>query len=55
MLLKTGEQFLENAGLEDKLRVLGIDARYEFYQFATVFIAISASATPKEPRNTYEP
>jgi predicted NACHT family NTPase len=41
VLLKTGEQFLENAALGDELRSLNIDARQEFYQFATVFIAIA--------------
>jgi hypothetical protein len=39
VLLKTGEQFLENAALGDELWALGIDARQEFYQFAAVFIA----------------
>lgn len=41
VLLKTGEQFLENAALGDELRSLNIDARQELYQFATVFIAIA--------------
>ncbi len=41
MLLKAGEGFLDSAGLGDEIRVLGIAARQEFYQFAAVFIAIA--------------
>ncbi|NJR51726.1 MAG: hypothetical protein HC780_21240 [Leptolyngbyaceae cyanobacterium CSU_1_3] len=41
VLLQVGEGFLEGAALGHELQALGIDVRQEFYQFATVFIAIA--------------
>ena len=57
VLLQVGEGFLEGAALGHELRALGIDVRQEFYQFATVFIAISTpiALNPWESLRCYNP
>ncbi|MGG6268505.1 hypothetical protein ACQ4M3_25275 [Leptolyngbya sp. AN03gr2] len=55
ILLQVGEGFLEGAALGHELRALGIDARQEFYQFATVFIAIAKrTRTPADILTTQQ-
>lgn len=55
VLLQVGEGFLEGAALGHELRALGIDVRQEFYQFATVFIAIAKrTRTPADILTTQQ-
>lgn len=55
VLLQVGEGFLEGAALGHELRTLGIDVRQEFYQFATVFIAIAKrTRTPADILTTQQ-